>query len=51
MSTKMKPKHVAILFTEAVETFPVIVGRPTDANLHNLCEALFTLLLDILYDK
>jgi len=47
----MKPEDIAPLFAEVAETFPAIVGQPTDADLHELREALFPILLDIPYDK
>ena len=46
----MTPEDVATLFAEASELFAAIVGQPTDANLHELREVLFPILLDIPYD-
>ena len=47
----MTPEDVATLFAEAPERFVAIVGQPTDANLHELRECLFPILLSIPYDQ
>ena len=46
----MTPEDVATLFAEASELFTAIVGQPTDADIHELREVLFPILLDISYD-
>ena len=46
----MTPEDVATLFAEASEIFAAIVGQTTDADIHELCEVLFPILLDIPYD-
>ena len=46
----MTPEDVATLFAEASKRLAAIVGQTTDADLHELRECLFPILLDIPYD-
>ena len=47
----MTPEDIAILFAEASELFAPIVGQPADANLHELREVIYPILLDIPFDS
>ena len=47
----MTPEDISTLFAEASERFAAIVGQPTDADIHELRECLFPILLDIPYDQ
>ena len=46
----MTPEDIATLFAEASELFSAIVGQSTEANLHELREVIYPILLDIPFD-
>ena len=43
----MTPEDVATLSAESSELFAAIFSQPTDTDLHELCEVLSPILLDI----
>ena len=47
----MTPEDITTLFAEASELFAGILGQPTEANLHELREVIYPILLDIPFDS
>ena len=47
----MTPKEIMEIFSNALESFELINGQPSDSNLTQIWEVLATLLLQIPYDK
>ena len=47
----MSADDIVTIFAVLTEEFPAIVGQPTDAQLFELREALYEVLLDIEFDR
>ena len=47
----MTPEDITTLLAEASELFAAIIGQPTEANLHELREVIYLILLDIPFDS
>ena len=47
----MTPTAITLLFKEAQDAFPPLVGKPTDDDLLSIRETLLPILMEIPYDQ